>query len=111
MTAEQDSQSVRELYNRTLAPLPVEELHVVEKIVKVNGVGTIIAILMSVASLLFTGGVVYGQVQQNSAKIAALEARADSMSTAIIRIDTNVAYLTDRAKEDRAAAEERRMRR
>ena len=112
MTPDQEaSHSVRQLYNATFPPTPVEEIHEVEKGMKVNGVGMIIAILMSSASLLFTGGVVYGQVQQNTAKIASLESRVDGMAAAIIRIDSNVGYLTYRAKEDRINAEDRKARR
>jgi hypothetical protein len=102
MTTEQDRQSVRELYNRTFAPIPTDEFVKAEKGLKINGIGTILAILMSAGSLIFTGGVLWGQVQTNSAKIVSLESRVDSTGVAIIRIDTNVTYLADRAKEDRA---------
>lgn len=70
--------------------------------------GIIISLLMSAASLLFTGGVVYGQVQAHDARIAKIEGREDThdantlaIKEALAEIKTSLVYLKDRAQEDR----------
>lgn len=108
MSTDRDDHSVRELYNAAFVSPQHDEMIKAEKAVKIQGIGTIMAIVMSASSILFTGGVVYSQVQQNAAKILSLEARVDGMNAAIIRIDTNVSYLADRAKEDRERFNTRR---
>jgi len=59
------------------------------------------AFLLSAASMIWTGGVVYGQVQDHDRRIIAVEDKLDSIVPRIERIDANVAMLAQRAAEDR----------
>jgi hypothetical protein len=69
-----------------------------------------VAFLFSAATAVFTGGVLYGQVQAQGSRITVLESH-DSLTTAqmsdlkvsLAEIKTNVQFLADRAREDRAA--------
>ena len=77
--------------------------------------GIIISMLMSAASLLFTGGIVYGQVQAHDTRIVKIEARADmrdadtlSIKTDLAEIKTSLAHLRDRAQEDRDRMDKKR---
>lgn len=70
--------------------------------------GIIISMLMSAASLLFTGGIVYGQVQAHDTRLVKIEAREDmhdantlAIKEALAEIKTSLVYLKDRAQEDR----------
>jgi hypothetical protein len=51
--------------------------------------------------MIWTGGVVYGQVQDHDRRIIAVEDKLDSIVPRIERIDANVAMLAQRAAEDR----------
>lgn len=77
--------------------------------------GIIFSLLLSSASLLFTGGVVYGQVQMQGREIEQLKSARESdrrdfddLKTIVVRIDANVTSLADRAREDRAFMERKR---
>ena len=59
------------------------------------------AFLLSAASMIWTGGVIYGQVQEHDRRITGVEDKLDSMVPRIERIDANVAMLAQRAAEDR----------
>lgn len=76
--------------------------------------GIIISLLMSAASLLFTGGIVYGQVQAHDTRLVKVEARQDmndvntlSIKEDLAEIKTSLAYLRDRAQEDRDRMEKK----
>lgn len=62
-------------------------------------IGVVVSVLTSLGSLLFTGGFVYGQVQQNKADIAEIKPKVDDMRERLARIDANVTFLTDQARE------------
>lgn len=77
--------------------------------------GIIISMLMSAASLLFTGGIVYGQVQAHDTRIVKIEQREDmhdantlSIKEDLAEIKTSLAYLKDRAQEDRDRMDKKR---
>jgi hypothetical protein len=72
--------------------------------------GVIFSIAISVLTAIFTLGVMYGDVQRNVSRIAVLEMKTASMEQAVTRIDQNVIFLADRAREDRAADAESRRR-
>jgi hypothetical protein len=72
--------------------------------------GVIFSIAIRVLTAIFTLGVMYGDVQRNVSRIAVLEVKTASMEQAVTRIDQNVIFLTDRAREDRAADAESRRR-
>jgi hypothetical protein len=59
------------------------------------------AFLLSAASMIWTGGVIYGQVQEHDRRIVAVESKLDSIVPRIERIDANVTILAERAAEDR----------
>jgi hypothetical protein len=59
------------------------------------------AFLLSAASMIWTGGVIYGQVQEHDRRIVGVEDKLDSIVPRIERIDANVAMLAQRAAEDR----------
>jgi len=61
------------------------------------------ALLVSLASIIWTGGVIYGQVQEHDRRIVLVEAKMDAIVPRLERIDANVAILAQRAQEDRAA--------
>lgn len=63
--------------------------------------GVILSLLLSAGSMLFSTGVIWTTVQQHSAEIATLQAKSDIQSDRLARIDTNVLFLAERAKEDR----------
>jgi ABC-type transport system involved in cytochrome c biogenesis permease subunit len=66
--------------------------------------GVILSLLMSALTLAFTFGIIYGQVTRNDARIAKLEAQTGDFASRLERIDANVAFLAERAKEDRENA-------
>lgn len=59
------------------------------------------AFLLSAGSIVWTGGVIFGQVQEHDRRIIAVEDKLDSIVPRIERIDANVAMLAQRAAEDR----------
>lgn len=63
--------------------------------------GVVVSIAISAATALFTGGVIYGQVQTHETKLIKLEMSTDDMKSRIERIDANVGFLAERAREDR----------
>lgn len=77
--------------------------------------GIIISLLMSAASLLFTGGVVYGQVQAHDTRLGKIESREDmhdantlAIKESLAEIKTSLVYLKDRAQEDRDKMDKKR---
>lgn len=67
-----------------------------------------IAILLSALGLAWTGGVISGQVQSQGIRVTNLERKVDEQSLIVTRIDANVTFLADRAREDRAIFDQRR---
>lgn len=63
--------------------------------------GVIISLVCSVGSLLFTAGIVYGDVQRNTDRIGILEPKVDQANARIERIDANVQFLVDQMRADR----------
>ena len=59
------------------------------------------AFVLSAGSMIWTGGVVYGQVQEHDRRIVAVESKLDNIVPRIERIDANVTILAERAAEDR----------
>lgn len=69
--------------------------------------GVICSLLLSAATALFTGGVVYGQVQAQEARITKVESKLDQNSdliaaqaVTVARIDANVQILLEQRKND-----------
>lgn len=59
------------------------------------------AILLNVATLIFGAGTLWQQSQDHDRRIVLVEQRYDAMVVKVERIDANVSYLADRAREDR----------
>ena len=59
------------------------------------------AFFLNIMTLVFGGGVLWGDVQENTRRIAEQEKKVDAIIPKIERIDANVAMLAERAREDR----------
>jgi uncharacterized protein HemX len=67
--------------------------------------GVIASLAISAATALFTGGIVYGQVQAQEQRLTKVEIRQESTASQlatqavlVARIDTNVSILADEAR-------------
>lgn len=83
-------------------PTQAENMEKVTRSLTIAELGVIISLVCSVGSLLFTAGIVYGDVQRNTDRIAILEPKVDAVSAKIERIDANVQFLAEQARERRA---------
>lgn len=70
--------------------------------------GVVVSLCLSAGSVIFSAGILYQSQQDQGRRIALMEQRADTQATRtdtltirIERIDANVQYLADRAREDR----------
>ena len=70
--------------------------------------GVVVSLCLSAGSVIFSAGVLYQSDQEQGRRITAVEARADVqtnrtdvLTVRIERIDANVQFLADRAREDR----------
>jgi hypothetical protein len=59
------------------------------------------AFVLNIATLIFGLGVVWGDVQDHERRISAQEVKMDAVIPRVERIDANVAFLVDQAREDR----------
>jgi cytochrome oxidase assembly protein ShyY1 len=64
----------------------------------------VVAILLNVATIIFIAGTLWQQSQDHARRIELIEARYDEMVITVARIDENVEYLAERAREDREKA-------
>lgn len=67
--------------------------------------GVVLSILIALAQGAFTVGVVWSSVQEHDRRIAMLEITSNDMVKRVERIDVNVSFLAERAREDRARME------
>jgi hypothetical protein len=63
--------------------------------------GVILSLLLNAAIIVFSAGVIWTTVQQHSADIADLRGKSDDQAEKLTRIDANVTFLAERAREDR----------
>lgn len=63
--------------------------------------GVVFAIFVNLLTLAFMFGVIWTRLNQNTVDIAGLKTQADGQATQLARIDANVSFLADRAREDR----------
>lgn len=63
--------------------------------------GVILSLLLSAASIVFSAGVIWTTVQQHSSDINDLRDKSDDQAEKLTRIDANVTFLAERAREDR----------
>jgi cell division protein FtsB len=62
------------------------------------------AFVLNIATLVFGLGVVWGDVQDHERRLSAQETKMDTMIPRVERIDANVAFLADQAREARERA-------
>lgn len=60
-----------------------------------------VALLMSAATTIFYLGVVWGDVQDHERRLARQEEKSDITAARVERIDANVTFLTELAREQR----------
>jgi hypothetical protein len=63
--------------------------------------GVIISIACSSLTAAYVAGKLSGDVQRNTERISVMEPRLDAVSARIERIDANVAFLTEEARDRR----------
>ncbi|WP_343609374.1 hypothetical protein [Novosphingobium sp.] len=63
--------------------------------------GVIISILCSTVTGAYVAGKLSNDVQRHTERLQLLEPRVDTLSTRIERIDANVAFLTEEARDRR----------
>jgi hypothetical protein len=71
---------------------------------------SIMALLLAGGSVVFTGGIMSGRVDSTERRVTSLEKKADEQSLIVTRVDANVTFLADRAREDRENMERRAAR-
>ena len=59
------------------------------------------AFALNVGTVVFLGGVVWGDVQDHERRISSQETKMDTMIPRVERIDANVAFLADQARDAR----------
>ena len=60
------------------------------------------ALALNIATLVFGLGVVWADVQDHERRMAVQEQKVDGLIPKVERIDANVTFLAERAREDRA---------
>lgn len=78
-----------------------DTIKAVRKSLTLTEIGLIVSLLTSSGVGVFTLGVIYGQVQNNSTRLDKVEPKVDKVSGDIGSIQSNVKFLTDLAKEER----------
>lgn len=70
-----------------------------------------LAFLLSSASLLFTGGIVYGQTQDNTRRVSAVEVKIDKAVPDIARMEADIRFLvqSEMARQERSGRYEYRQ--
>lgn len=61
----------------------------------------IAALLLNIGTLVFGLGTLWQQQQDHDRRLSLVEQRYDAMAVRVERIDANVAFLAERAREDR----------
>lgn len=59
------------------------------------------ALALNVATLIFGLGVIWADVQDHDRRISVQEVKMDTLVPKVERIDANVEFLAERAREDR----------
>jgi len=78
-----------------------DTIKAVRKSLTLTEIGLIVSLLTSAGVAVFTFGVIYGQVESNSSRLNVIEPKVDGVVSRIERIDANVGFLTELAKEER----------
>lgn len=75
----------------------------VRRSITIAELGVIVSLICSIGSLLFTAGIIYGDVQRQTERINIIEPKVETLGARIERIDANVSFLAEQAREQRAA--------
>ena len=78
-----------------------DTIKAVRESLTLTDIGVIVSLLTSAGVGVFTLGVMYGQVESNSARLDVVEPKVDGVVSRIERIDANVSFLAELAKEER----------
>lgn len=78
-----------------------DTIRAVRKSLTLTEIGVIVSLLTSATVAIFTLGVVYGQVESNTTRLNVIEPKVEGVVAKIERIDANVEFLTDLAREER----------
>jgi len=78
-----------------------DTIKAVRESLTLTDIGVIVSLLTSAGVGVFTLGVMYGQVESNSARLDVVEPKVDGVASRIERIDANVSFLAELAKEER----------
>lgn len=62
----------------------------------------IAAVLLNILTLVFGAGTMWADIQEHDRRLDIQEAKLDELIPKVERIDANVSYLAERAREDRA---------
>lgn len=60
-----------------------------------------VAVMLNLATLIFGAGTIWQQQQEHDRRLLLVEQRYDAMVVKVERIDAGVAYIVERAREDR----------
>lgn len=74
----------------------------VRRSITIAELGVIVSLICSIGSLLFTAGIIYGDVQRQTERINIIEPKVETLGARIERIDANVTFLAEQAREARA---------
>ena len=78
-----------------------DTIRAVRKSLTLTEIGVIVSLLTSAGLGVFTLGVMWGQVNNNTDRLKVIEPKVDGMLSKLERIDANVSFLTELAKEER----------
>lgn len=82
--------------------MPQPEITEIKQKLTLTEVGVIASIITSILVGTFSVGVFYGQVQDNTEDIAEIKPKVEETEKRIERIDANVSFLAELARENRA---------
>lgn len=85
--------------------MPEDEIQTVGRnLIRVEW-GVILSLIVSAATAVFAGGVVYGQVQAQNVRLTKVEGKVDQQADAlgalqvtVARVDANVSFLVDASR-------------
>ena len=69
----------------------------IERKLTLTEIGVIVSLLASTGPGIFSAGILYGQVQRNTADIEQMKPTVDDMRERVARIDENVKFLAAQA--------------
>ena len=65
---------------------------------------SVIAVTLNILTLVFGAGVMWADIQDHSRRLESVEASRDQLVTKVERIDANVSFLAELAREQRQTA-------